>query len=113
VRNTGGDVTVESPRGDVAVSGINTETGQTELEVGSGDVTLQDMVVGTLEAHVESGDVALSGRFSGSGRIFVETGDITANLPSEDTRELTLETRVGKVVRETPTEDGKPPREGA
>lgn len=107
VRNVGSDVTVESPQGDVAVSNINTETGQTELEVGSGDVTLQDMIVGTLETHVESGDVSLSGRFSGSGRIFVETGDITANLPPEDTRELTLETRVGKVVRETPSGDEK------
>jgi DUF4097 and DUF4098 domain-containing protein YvlB len=107
VHSVGGGVTVESPQGDVAISDINTETGQTELEVGSGDVTLRDVIVGTLEAHVESGDVALSGRFSGSGRIFVETGDITANLPPEDTRELTLETRVGKVVRETPSEDEK------
>jgi hypothetical protein len=107
VQGVGGGVRVESPQGDVAISDINTETGQTELEVGSGDVSLRDVIVGTLEAHVESGDVALSGRFSGSGRIFVETGDITANLPPEDTRELTLETRVGKVVRETPSEDGK------
>ena len=107
VRNVGSDVRIESPQGDVAVSGINTETGQSELEVGSGDVTLQDLIVGTLEAHVESGDVTLSGRFSGSGRIFVETGDITANLPPEDTRELSLETRVGEVVRETPSEDEK------
>jgi hypothetical protein len=107
VRNVGSDVTIKSPQGDVAVSDINTETGQAELEVGSGDVTLQDVIVGTLEAHVESGDVALSGRFSGSGRVFVETGDITANLPPEDTRELTLETRVGEVVRETPSEDAK------
>jgi len=107
VRNVGSDVRIESPQGDVAVSGINTETGQSELEVGSGDVTLQDLIVGTLEAHVESGDVTLSGRFSGSGRIFVETGDVTANLPPEDTRELSLETRVGEVVRETPSEDEK------
>jgi Putative adhesin len=107
VHSLGGGVTVESPQGDVAISDINTETGQTELEVGSGDVTLRDVIVGTLEAHVESGDVALSGRFSGSGRIFVETGDITANLPPADSRELTLETRVGKVVRETPSEDEK------
>jgi phage baseplate assembly protein gpV len=107
VHNVGSDVRVESPQGDVAVSDINTETGQTELEVGSGDVTLQDVIVGTLEAHVEAGDVVLSGRFSGSGRIYVETGDINANLPPEDTRELTLETRVGEVVRETPSEDEK------
>ncbi len=107
VRNTGNDVTVEAPQGDVAVSGISTDTGQTELEVGSGDVTLQNMIVGTLEARVEAGDVALSGRFSGSGRVFVVTGNITANLPPEDTRELTVQTRVGRVVREPPAEGGK------
>ncbi len=112
VGNTGSDVTVEAPQGDVTVGGVSTDTGQAELEVGSGDVTLQDMIVGTLEVHVEAGDVALSGRFSGSGRVLVETGDITANLPPEDTRELTLETRVGQVMRETPTEDEKRP-EGA
>jgi DUF4097 and DUF4098 domain-containing protein YvlB len=111
VRNVGNDVTVESPQGDV-VGNINTETGQVELEVGSGDVTLQDMIVGTLEVHAESGDVFLSGRFSGSGRIFVETGDITANLPPEDTRELSLETRVGQVVRETPTQEDRSRSEG-
>ncbi|MCA1687397.1 MAG: DUF4097 domain-containing protein [Actinobacteria bacterium] len=107
VRNTGSDVTVEAPQGDVVVGDVNTDTGQAELEVGTGDVTLQDMIVGTLEVHVEAGDVTLSGRFSGSGRVLVETGNITANLPPEDTRELTLETRVGEVVRETPSE-GRP-----
>lgn len=107
VRDAGGDVTVGAPQGDVAVSGVSTDTGQTELEVGSGDVTLRDMIVGTLEARVEAGDVTLSGRFSGSGRVLVETGSITANLPADDTRELTLETRVGQVVRETPTGDEK------
>jgi DUF4097 and DUF4098 domain-containing protein YvlB len=109
VRDTGGDVTVKAPQGDVAVSGVSTDTGQTELEVGSGDVTLRNMIVGTLEARVGSGDVTLSGRFSGSGRIFVETGNITANLPPEDTRELTLETRVGQITRETPTEGEEHP----
>jgi hypothetical protein len=67
------------------------------------------MIVGTLEARVEAGDVTLSGRFSGSGRVLVETGDITANLPPEDTRELTLETRVGQIMRETPTEKEERP----
>jgi hypothetical protein len=105
VRGAGSDVAVEAPRGDVAVEDVNTDTGQAELEVGAGDLALRDLIVGTLEASVESGDVTLSGRFSGSGRIFVETGNITANLPPEDTRELTLETNVGNVVRETPTED--------
>ena len=113
VSNTGSDVTVEAPRGDVTVSGVSTDTGQAELEVGTGDVTLQDMIVGTLEVHVEAGDVALSGRFSGSGRVLVETGNITANLPPEDTRELTLETRVGEVVRETPSEGRPGQGEGA
>jgi phage baseplate assembly protein gpV len=113
VRNTGSDVTIEAPRGDVAVDGVSTDTGQTELEVGSGDLTLQNMIVGTLEARVEAGDVTLSGRFSGSGRVLVETGNITANLPPEDTRELTLETRVGEVVRETPSEGRPGQGEGA
>ena len=103
VRNAGSGVRVEAPQGDVVVGDVNTDTGQVELEVGTGDLTLQDLIVGTLEARVEAGDVTLSGRFSGSGRVLVETGSITANLPPEDTRELTLETRVGEVVRETPT----------
>jgi Putative adhesin len=110
VRGAGSDVAVEAPQGDVAIEDVNTDTGQAELEVGAGDLALRDLIVGTLEASVESGDVTLSGRFSGSGRIFVETGNITANLPPEDTRELTLETNVGNVVRETPTEDQDNPR---
>jgi DUF4097 and DUF4098 domain-containing protein YvlB len=105
VRNAGSDVTVAAPRGDVVIDDVSTETGQVELEVGSGDVALRDLIVGTLEASVEAGSVTLSGRFSGSGRIFVETGAITANLPPEDTRELTLETNVGQVIRETPSQD--------
>ena len=112
VQGAGSDVTVEAPQGDVVVNDVSTETGQVELEVGSGDVMLRDLIVGTLEANVESGDVTLSGRFSGSGRIFVQTGDISANLPPEDTRELTLETRVGEVVRETPTENQGRPENG-
>ena len=104
IRDVGGSSTVEVPQGDVAISGVSTDTGQMELEVGSGDVTLQDVVVGTLEARVEAGDVALSGRFSGGGRVSVETGDINANLPPEDTKELTLEARVGEVLREAPPE---------
>jgi hypothetical protein len=112
VRKAGNDVTVAAPRGDVVIDDVSTETGQAELEVGSGDVALRDLIVGTLEASVEAGSVTLSGRFSGSGRIFVETGGITANLPPEDTRELTLETRVGEVVRETPNQDeGRPEKE--
>ena len=110
VTGLSGSVTVEAPRGDVSVGDVSTETGQAELEVGTGDVTLQDIIVGTLEVHVEAGDVALSGRFSGSGRVLVGTGDITATLPPEDTRELTLETMVGEVVRETPSE-GRPEQE--
>jgi hypothetical protein len=113
VRGTGSDVAVGSPQGDVTVDDVNTDTGQVELEVGAGDLALRNLIVGTLEASVESGDVTLSGRFSGSGRIFVETGGITANLPPEDTRELTLETNVGNVVRETPQGDEGRPEDGA
>jgi DUF4097 and DUF4098 domain-containing protein YvlB len=109
VRKAGSDVTVAAPQGEVVIDDVSTETGQVELQVGSGDVALRDLVVGTLEASVEAGNVTLSGRFSGSGRIFVETGAITANLPPEDTRELTLETSVGQVMRETPGQDeGRP-----
>jgi DUF4097 and DUF4098 domain-containing protein YvlB len=113
VRGTGSDVAVESPQGDVTVDDVNTDTGQVELEVGTGDLVVRDLIVGTLEASVESGDVTLSGRFSGSGRIFVEAGSITANLPPEDTRELTLGTNVGNVVRETPEGDEGRPEDGA
>jgi hypothetical protein len=113
VRNAGSDVTIEAPQGDVVVGDVNTDTGQAELEVGTGDVTMQDMIVGTLEVHVEAGDVVLSGRFSGSGRVLVETGDITANIPPEDTRELTIETRVGEIVREAPSEGRPEQGEGA
>ena len=49
---------------------------------------------------MEAGNVTLSGRFSGGGRVLVETGDIIVRLPAGDTRELTLEARVGGVVRE-------------
>jgi len=100
VRDVGGGVKVEAPQGDITVSDVNTDTGGAEIEVGSGDVFLEDLVVGTLEASVEAGDVILSGRFSGGGRVSVETGDIIARLPPEDTRDLTLETRVGSVLRE-------------
>jgi hypothetical protein len=113
MRGTGSDVAVESPQGDVTVDDVNTDTGQVELEVGTGDLVVRDLIVGTLEASVESGDVTLSGRFSGSGRIFVEAGSITANLPPEDTRELTLEANVGNVVRQTPEGDEERPQDGA
>ena len=106
VRDAGGDVTVEAPRGDVVVRNVSTDTGEVELDVGSGDVELESLNVGTLEANVEAGDVAISGRFSGGGRLSVETGDIVARLPAEDTRELTLETVVGEVVRESPGPSG-------
>jgi len=103
VRELGGDIKVEAPRGDVSVGNINTDTGGADLEVGSGDVSLEDLILGTLEASVEAGDVTLSGRFSGGGRVSVETGDIIARLPPEDTRDLILQTRVGSVLREPPS----------
>jgi hypothetical protein len=90
--------------GDVSVADVNTDTGSANLEVGVGDVSLEDLILGTLEASVEAGDVILSGRFSGGGRITVQTGDVIARLPPDDTRDLTLETRVGSVLRE-PTDE--------
>lgn len=102
VRDLGGNVSVEAPQGDVTATDINTDTGGAEIDVGSGDLSLEDVVLGTLEAGVESGTVTLSGRFSGGGRVSVATGDIVARLPAEDTRDLTLQTRVGSVLREPP-----------
>jgi DUF4097 and DUF4098 domain-containing protein YvlB len=115
---TGGSVEVESEAGDVEVSAIsgnvtvgagagdvrvrdvggdvNTDTGSANLEVGVGDVSLEDLILGTLEASVETGEVTLLG----GGRVTVETGDIIARLPPDDTRDITLETRVGSVLRE-------------
>jgi phage baseplate assembly protein gpV len=100
VSEVGGDVKVEAPREDVSVGDVNTDTGSANLEVGVGDVSFEDLILGTLEARVEAGDVTLSGRFSGGGRVTVQTGDIIARLPPDDTRDLTLETRVGSVLRE-------------
>ncbi len=111
VRAAAGDVTVEAEQGDVTVGGMRTDTGNLELVVGSGDVTLEDLIVGTLEANVEAGDVTLSRRFSGEGRVSVGTGDITADLPSGDATNLALETLVGGVSRE-PSGDGQGEEQG-
>jgi DUF4097 and DUF4098 domain-containing protein YvlB len=105
VRDVGGNVKIEAPQGDVSVGNVNTDTGSADLELGSGDLSLEDLILGTLEASVEAGDVILSGRFSGGGRVSVETGDIIARLPPEDTRDLILQTRVGSVLREPPDGD--------
>ena len=105
IGGVGGGVNVSAPQGDVTIANVNTDTGEAELEVGSGDVFLEDLILGTLEAGVEAGSVTLSGRFSGDGRVSVETGDIIARLPAEDTRDLTLQTRVGSVLREPPEGD--------
>jgi hypothetical protein len=99
VNDVRGPVAIEAPQGDVALEGVSTETGNAKITVDTGDVELEDLVVGILETRVETGDVTLSGRFSGGGWVIVETGSIYARLPSEDTRELTLETRVGEVIR--------------
>ena len=93
VRDVGGDVEVEAPRGDVTVGDVNTDTGSANLETGVGDISLEDLILGTLEASVEAGDVTLSGRFSGGGRVSVETGDIIVRLPPEDTRTYPPDTR--------------------
>ena len=106
VTDVGGDVEVQTPRGDVSVADVNTDTGSANLEAGVGDVSLEDLILGTLEASVEAGDVILSGRFSGGGRITVQTGDIIARLPPDDARDLTLETRVGSVLREPAASNG-------
>jgi hypothetical protein len=100
VEDVRGSITVEAPRGDVSLESTGTETGRAEVAIGSGDLDLEDIIIGILESQVEAGDVTLSGRFSGSGSIFVETGSVYVRLPSEDARELDLETRVGEVVRE-------------
>jgi len=105
VREVGGNINVEAPRGDVRIGDVNTDTGSADLEVGSGDLSLDDLILGTLEASVEAGDVTLLGRFSGGGRVSVQTGDIIARLPPEDTRDLILQTRVGSVLREPPGGD--------
>ena len=107
IGGVGGGVNVSAPQGDVTIANVNTDTGEAELEVGSGDVFLEDLILGTLEAGVEAGSVTLSGRFSGDGRVSVETGDIIARLPAEDTRDLTLQTRVGSVLREPPEGNSK------
>jgi DUF4097 and DUF4098 domain-containing protein YvlB len=107
IGGVGGGVNVSAPQGDVTIANVNTDTGGVELEVGSGDVFLEDLILGTLEAGVEAGSVTLSGRFSGDGRVSVETGDIIAKLPAEDTRDLTLQTRVGSVLREPPEGNSK------
>jgi DUF4097 and DUF4098 domain-containing protein YvlB len=111
VRDVGGDVKVEAPMGDVGLGDVNTDTGSANLEIGSGDVSLEDLILGTLEASVEAGDVTLSGRFSGGGRVSVQTGDIIAKLPPDDTRDLTLEARVGSVLRE-PADGASKERQG-
>lgn len=98
VRDAAGTVDVEAPAGDVKVEDVSTETGRVDLAVGSGDADLSDLVVGSLEVDVESGDARLSGRFSGSGEVSVRTGDIYLEVPPENARNLTLETRVGEVI---------------
>ncbi|HEV8044655.1 MAG TPA: DUF4097 family beta strand repeat-containing protein [Rubrobacter sp.] len=100
VEDIQGSIGIESQAGDVTVGSVSTETGNAEINVGSGDLELTDLVVGILEAHVEAGDVALLGRFSGSGSISVETGSIDVRLPSEDAKDLVFEARVGQVSRD-------------
>jgi hypothetical protein len=101
-----GSITIEAPQGDVAVESSGTETGRAEITIGTGDLDLEDLVIGILESQIEAGDVTLSGRFSGSGSILVETGSITVRLPPEDARELDLQTRVGEVVRADEQDSG-------
>lgn len=108
VRDAEGDVTIEAASGDVELGGVRTDTGNTNLTVGSGDVSLENLTLGTIEAVVEAGDVTLSGRFSGGGRVAVGTGDIVVGLPSEDAANLDLETLVGEVSGEEQEEAEEP-----
>ena len=106
VEDVQGSINVEAPQGDVTVKSVSTETGNAEITVGSGDLELENIHLGILEARVQTGDATLSGRFSGSGRVLVETGSISVQLPSEDTNDLTFETRVGEVVRQDEQDSG-------
>ncbi len=100
VEDIGGPVSVEAPRGDVAVRDVSTDAGQVRAEVGSGDLELADVIAGTIIAEVETGDVTFSGRVRGSGEVAVGTGDVTVEAPSEDVGDLDLDSRVGQVVYE-------------
>lgn len=100
VGETRGSVYVEARRGDARISGVRTDAGRVEAEVGVGDLEANDLVVGTLDTFVDTGNVVLSGRFSGDGAILVQTGDIFVGVPAEDVAELELEALVGEVVRE-------------
>lgn len=106
VEDVKGSIAIEAPQGDVTVKSVSTETGNVDITVGTGDLDLENLVVGIMEARIDSGDVSLLGRFSGSGRVLVETGSINVRLPSEDTNDLTFETRVGEVVRDDEQESG-------
>jgi hypothetical protein len=100
VREARGSVEVESQAGDVRVGPVATDTGAVTLAVGSGDVELEDLVVGRLEARVETGSVTLGGRFRGVGEVSVGTGNVYVRVPEESAANLGLEARVGEVVRE-------------
>lgn len=100
VEDVGGPVSVEAPRGDVAVRSVSTDAGQVRVEVGSGDLELVDVVAGAIIAEVETGDVTLAGRMRGSGEVAVGTGNVTVESPSEDVGDLDLESRVGQVSYE-------------
>ena len=100
VEDVQGSVVIEASQGDVTVEAVGTETGRVEITVGSGDLELEDLIVGIMEARVEAGSATLSGRFSGGGSVFVETGSINVRLPPEDTNDLDLQARVGEVVRD-------------
>lgn len=106
VEDVQGSIAIEAPRGDVTVKSVSTETGNAEITLDSGDLTLKDLVVGFLEARVETGDVDFTGRFSGNGSVFVQTGNIDVRLPSEDVKDLNFETRVGEITRNGEQESG-------
>lgn len=100
VSETRGSAYVEAQQGDVEISDVRTDAGRAEVEVGVGDLEIENLVVGTLDARVGTGDVILSGRFSGDGVVLVQTGDVVVEVPPEDTAELELKARIGDVVRQ-------------
>jgi hypothetical protein len=68
VEDVRGSIVIEAVQGDVTVESVSTETGNAEVTVGSGDLEIENLVVGILEARVESGDVTLLGRTGGDGQ---------------------------------------------
>lgn len=98
VSNVRGSVTLDIPSGDVTLENVSTETGQARLKVGTGNVTLRNLVLGTLDTTVDAGDAIISGRFRGGGQVYVDKGNITLEVPAADVANLKLNTNIGEVI---------------